>query len=37
MSALNLAPSELIDRCIGSRIWILMKGNAVRVKREGEG
>ncbi len=30
MSALQLAPSELIDRCIGSRIWILMKGNAVR-------
>jgi len=28
MSALHLAPSELIDRCIGSRIWILMKGNA---------
>ncbi|KAJ9511581.1 Sm-E protein [Haematococcus lacustris] len=22
-----LLPSELIDRCIGSRIWVLMKGD----------
>jgi len=36
MSALQLAPSELIDRCIGSRIWILMKGNAVSVVEGGE-
>mmetsp|Transcript_7578 Transcript_7578/g.18810 ORF Transcript_7578/g.18810 Transcript_7578/m.18810 type:complete len:96 (+) Transcript_7578:98-385(+) len=23
----HLLPSELIDRCIGSRIWVLMKGD----------
>jgi len=23
----HLLPSELIDRCIGSKIWILMKGD----------
>ena len=22
----HLLPSELIDRCIGSRIWVVMKG-----------
>lgn len=23
----HLLPSELIDRCIGSRIWVIMKGD----------
>lgn len=23
----HLMPSELIDRCIGSKIWVLMKGD----------
>jgi U6 snRNA-associated Sm-like protein LSm5 len=23
----HLMPSELIDRCIGSRIWVIMKGD----------
>lgn len=23
----HLLPSELIDRCIGSRIWVVMKGD----------
>ncbi|KAJ8767373.1 hypothetical protein K2173_017417 [Erythroxylum novogranatense] len=24
---LQLLPSELIDRCIGSKIWVIMKGD----------
>ena len=23
----HILPSELLDRCIGSKIWILMKGD----------
>jgi U6 snRNA-associated Sm-like protein LSm5 len=23
----HLMPSELIDRCIGSKIWVIMKGD----------
>jgi len=23
----HLLPSELIDRCIGSKIWVLMRGD----------
>ncbi|RVW21963.1 Sm-like protein LSM5 [Vitis vinifera] len=23
----QLLPSELIDRCIGSKIWVIMKGD----------
>jgi U6 snRNA-associated Sm-like protein LSm5 len=23
----HLMPSELVDRCIGSRIWVIMKGD----------
>jgi len=27
MSALRLQPLALIDKCIGSRIWVIMKGD----------
>lgn len=28
--AARLLPLELIDKCIGSRLWIIMKGDKVR-------
>ena len=27
----QLLPSELVDRCVGSRIWVIMKGEKERV------
>ncbi|EMR08857.1 hypothetical protein PNEG_02643 [Pneumocystis murina B123] len=27
MSTSTLLPLELVDKCVGSRIWIIMKGN----------
>ncbi|CAM9178508.1 unnamed protein product [Choristocarpus tenellus] len=29
--AARLLPLELIDKCIGSRLWIIMKGDKVRL------
>lgn len=29
--AARLLPLELIDKCIGSRLWIIMKGDKVSV------
>ncbi|GKT58721.1 U6 snRNA-associated Sm-like protein LSm5 [Colletotrichum tofieldiae] len=28
--ASQLLPLELIDKCVGSRIWVVMKGDKVR-------
>lgn len=32
--AARLLPLELIDKCIGSRLWIIMKGDKVRAGSE---
>ena len=28
----QIMPSELVDRCIGSRIWVIMKGDKEMVR-----
>lgn len=32
--AARLLPLELIDKCIGSRLWIIMKGDKVSQQQE---
>lgn len=31
--AARLLPLELIDKCIGSRLWIIMKGDKVGIRQ----
>ena len=32
-SIINVGPLEIVDKCIGSKVWIIMKGDKEIVKK----